>query len=106
MPIENQSINPYGVVGLGAVIWNADDTTTNLGGKLTTDINTAFATKVGGGFDWFINNNWIINFEAAYVFNRPDVNQTFTLGTASASISDNVKLDYWTIGGGVKYLFS
>ena len=108
VPIENQQITLYGIVGLGTVIWDVDDASFNVagvGGTVKTKVDSTFATKAGGGFDWFINKNWIVNFEAAYVFNRPDVTSTASIGGVSVSAVDNTKLDYWTVGGGVKYLF-
>lgn len=108
LPIENQQFVPYGLVGLGTVIWSVDDTTATDGihtAKVGVKANNAFAVKLGGGFDWFLNNNWILNFDAAYVFDRADVTGTVTSGGLSASATEHQKLDYWTIGGGVKYLF-
>ena len=106
VPVEQQSFIPYGVVGLGSVIWNVADTRDTAGNTYKTKVNDAFALKLGGGLDWFLNKNWILNFESAYVFNRPDVTLTASNGSTSASATVNqVKLDYWFVGGGVKYLF-
>ncbi|HXV18713.1 MAG TPA: outer membrane beta-barrel protein [Candidatus Omnitrophota bacterium] len=109
VPTGDSPINPYGVVGLGTVLWDADDvSSTALGVPFTaeTDIDTEFAVKVGGGFDWFINENWIINFEAAYVFSSPSATVTVSSpGLGSFSESADLDLDYWTVGGGIKVLF-
>ncbi|HTL71571.1 MAG TPA: OmpW family outer membrane protein [Candidatus Eisenbacteria bacterium] len=104
-PTGDQQFNPYGVLGLGTVIWSVDDATATSGGSVLTaqtDVDTDFALKLGGGVDWFINQNWIINFEAAYVFSSPSADVT----VSGVTVSDDVDLDYWTVGGGVKYLFS
>jgi outer membrane protein W len=105
---EDRSWEPYGVLGLGTVIWSIDDTTASgaTAGSVQTDIDTDFAVKLGGGVDWFINNNWILNFNAAYVFSSPEATVTATAAGTSATVTDEVDLDYWAIGGGVKYLFS
>jgi opacity protein-like surface antigen len=108
MPIENQQVTPYGIIGLGTVLWDVDSASFNsagVGGTVETKVGSSIAVKVGGGFDWFINDNWVVNFESAYVFDRPDVTATASINGISASAIDQVKLDYWTIGGGVKYLF-
>ncbi len=106
MPIENQNIVPYGLVGLGTVLWSIDDTSATGGVLVNTKVSDAFAVKLGGGFDWFLNDNWIINFDASYVFDRARETQTASLGGLSVSASQNAKLDYWNVGGGIKYLFS
>ena len=105
-PIANQSYVPYAVAGFGTVIWNVDDTTTSNGIHVQTDVSTAFAFKLGGGVDWFINDHWIFNINGAYVFSRPDTTVTVSAGSLSASaVSQNDKYDYWTVGGGLKFLF-
>ena len=48
---------------------------------------------------------WIVNFEAYYVFNQPDAEITVSVPGFSATESDELDLDYWTVGGGIKYLF-
>lgn len=105
---EDRSWEPYAVLGLGTVIWSIDDTTASgaAAGSVQTDIGTDFAVKLGGGIDWFLNNNWIVNINAAYVFSSPEATVTATASGSSATVTDEVDLDYWTVGGGVKYLFS
>ena len=58
--------------------------------------------QVGGGFDWFVSNNVMLNFEAAYTFS--DIDTTLSVPGGSVTLND-LNSDYWTIGGGVKYLF-
>ena len=105
VPTGSNPIVPYGVVGLGVIFWNIDDAATNAGVTVATDVDTAFGVKVGGGVDWFVNDHWIVNFNGAYVFNDADATLTATGGGATASVSDTLDLDYWTVGGGLKYLF-
>jgi outer membrane protein W len=104
VPTGAETFQPYGVLGLGAVLWDIDDATARSGATtlaVETDVDTEFSTKVGGGVDWFLNERWIINAEAAYVFSSPEARVT-VLGT---SVTDDIDLDYWTVGGGIKYLF-
>lgn len=108
VPTGDKPFTPYGVVGLGTVLWDIDDTTASAAGvpvSVITEVDTEFAVKLGGGIDWFLNDHWIVNFDAAYVFNNPNAVVTATVLGTSASTSENIDLDYWTIGGGLKFVF-
>ena len=89
IPTVHEAIVPYGVLGLGAAgVYvekdNADDSD-----------DTGFAWKLGAGFDWFLNTNWLFNFEFAYWGIDVDLPRT-SVGTDSS---------FWTIGVALKYLF-
>ncbi len=99
VPMESQ-FQPYAIVGLGAIVWNVDHNVPNL----DVEVDTAFAAKFGGGFDWFINDNWILNFEGSYVTSDADLTARNTVTGASVTVSGET--DYWMVGGGLKYLFS
>ena len=105
VPTGESPFNPYGVVGLGVIFWNIDDTTTNTGVSVATDVDTALGIKLGGGVDYFVNDHWIANFNGAYIFNNADTTLTASAGGVSIAATDKVDFDYWTIGGGLKYLF-
>ena len=88
VPTVHESLVPYGILGLGgAGVYierdNQDD-----------EDDTGFAWKLGAGFDWFINNNWIFNFEFAYW------NADVTI--PRVQIED---FDWWTVGVSLKYVF-
>ena len=100
-PIKDSSVNPYGIVGLGAIFWNFDESALFKAAGVQVDIDTSLAVKLGGGLDWFVNDHWILNFEAAYVFVDADV----TAKAGGITATDTTSADYWTIGGGLKYLF-
>ena len=99
IPMQSD-IKPYAIVGLGAIFWSVD---TNLS-NISADIDTAFAAKFGGGVDWFVNDNWAVNFEVSYVLSSTDA--TVKNNTTGASITASGDTDYWMVGGGIKYLFS
>lgn len=100
VPTGDSQLKPYGIVGLGVLFVDASTNISNISIKA----DTSFAAKFGGGVDWYINNNWALNFEASYVVSNVDGTVTNTSTGASASVSGDS--DYWMVGGGVKYLFS
>jgi opacity protein-like surface antigen len=99
VPLE-APLQPYAIVGLGAIIWNVDDNVANI----ETDVDTAFAAKFGVGLDWFVNDNWIVNFEASFV--TSDADATVRNTVTGASVTGEGETDFWMVGGGIKYLFS
>ena len=101
---QNQDYNyvPYGVLGLGMLFTDVHGTGTLNDSNFKMDINNSFAIKLGAGIDWFVNSNWALNFEASYVWAAADANLVnLTSGTAV----DSASMDYWTLLGGLKYLF-
>lgn len=94
-PLSDLPLVPYGVLGAGVIIFDYDRDDVSLS-NLDDDIDASFTVKAGGGVDWFLNEHWIVNFEAAYYFTEEDVELTNTT---------RGDLDFWTVGGGVKYVF-
>jgi len=90
----DMQLQPYGIVGVGAIVWDYDD---SRDAAPEFDTESSFATKIGGGVDYFLTDQWILNTEVAYIYTNEDVNVT--------DISRNVDLDYWTAGVGVKHVF-
>ena len=89
IPTVHEAMVPYGVLGLGgAGVYVERDNQDDVD-------DTAFAWKLGGGFDWFINTNWIFNFEFAYWDADVDLPGTE---------ADN-GYDWWTVGVSLKYVF-
>ena len=106
LPPINDRAEFYGVAGFGTVLWDMDNTTDTIGTKYVMKISNPFALKLGGGMDFFLNKNWIFNIESSYIFDRPDLKVIAHNGTTSfAENINHVKLDYWTAGGTLKYLF-
>jgi opacity protein-like surface antigen len=93
-PDVHDALVPYFVVGLGGA--GAYATNENGTGALQGDDSddTAFAWKLGGGLDWFINPNWVINFEVGWV------DLDVELQTASTQPSEML-----TVTGGLKFVF-
>jgi len=101
VPNPDQSFVPYAIIGIGVVVWDFTESPVLEGLGVDVDVDTSFALKVGGGIDWWLNSNWILNFEASYVFT--DANVTVT--AAGTSASEDTGLQYFQIGAGLKYLF-
>ena len=99
---ENESqFVPYGKVGLGVIFWSFDESDEVANAGIEVDVETSFAAKFAGGVDFFITPNMILNFEAGFVTSDPSA----TLKFGNFSVSDDIDGDFWTVGGGVKFLF-
>lgn len=98
---DSQAV-PYVLAGLGPIFWGADtdSTISSAGGK--TDVGTAFGVKLGGGLDWWFNEDWALNLEASYTFSSEDVTVKNAAGTQIGSTGT----DFWAVGGGIKYRFA
>ena len=105
IPVSSNPVSPYVTYGLGGVIAKHSgnrDLDTN---QLSATGSDGFAMKFAGGVDWFVNDsgNWILNLEGGYMWTDASLDiHRFSDG----SQVDSKDLDYWYIGGGVKYLFS
>ncbi len=101
-PYQEQVIF-YGVLGMGLTIMNTDPATafTSSGGDV--DAATGFAVKIGGGLDSFLDpeKTWMGNLSVSYVA----VDEKVESKTTSGATVDEADLDYWMVGGGLKYLF-
>ena len=66
-----------------------------------TDLNVDGGVGVAAqvGFDYWLNDNWGLNFDAKKIW--LDVDATLNNGTIRA----DVELDPWVVGGGISYRF-
>ena len=102
VPTGDEPFTPYFIGGLGAILTHASGTDALLRNNANTKSHDAFAGKVGGGLDWRINDRWLYNFEIGYVSTGGRL-EVFNNSTG-AQIESN-DLDFWYLGGGVKYVF-
>jgi opacity protein-like surface antigen len=96
IPNVHPDLVPYGVLGLGwlgSFVEDEDGVAPNNNGDDVDD--SGFGWKIGGGFDWFFNPNWALNFEVAY-YDASDVD------LAPSSVTDS---SWVTVGGGLKFVF-
>lgn len=94
LPIEDWPFVPYGVVGLGmmaAYITDEEGVAPTDNGDDVDD--KTFAMKYGIGFDFWFQDVWYLNFEAAFYDGGPDLPNSSIAG-------DDV--EFWTVGGGAK----
>ncbi len=92
---------PYGVLGAGIIWWKSQDVTASNGIQYEASVDPALGFKLGGGVDWFMNDKWALNLNFDYVLTTSSA----PLSNGSISVRDDVNLDYWNLGGGIKYLF-
>ena len=96
VPTIHESLVPYGILGLGVGgVYVTDDNGSGPTNNGDDSDDTGFAWKLGAGVDYFINPNWIFNFEFAYWDIDVDLPRT--------SVGDAVS--FWTVGVALKYLF-
>ena len=93
---------PYGVIGLGGLFTDIHGIGTLTSANLKLDVDNSIAVKFGLGVDWLINDHWMLNFEASYVWVDADAK---VINLSGGSTVDSANMDYWMIGGGAKYLF-
>ena len=93
-PNVNQTLVPYGVLGLGVIETYVTDNNGSGSNNGKDSHDTAFGWKLGAGADWFLNENWIMNFELAYY-------------DASAKLSNSAagSYNFWGLTVGLKYLY-
>ena len=102
-PRPENNYAPYGVIGLGVLFTSIHGTGTLSDSRFKLDVDNSFAAKFGAGVDWAVNDQWMLNVEASYVWVGTDA-RIRSLGTASTV--DSGGLNYWMFTGGAKYLFN
>ncbi|GJL65634.1 MAG: hypothetical protein NPIRA05_06050 [Nitrospirales bacterium] len=83
-------IQPYGLLGVGAMNATTDGFLVFVNSNGSTSRNeTDVAFRYGGGVDFYLTKNWVIDIEGAYVDPRGDINS----------------INYISVGGGLQYRF-
>ena len=96
VPTVHEALVPYGILGLGVGgVYVTDDNGDGPNNNGDDSDDTGFAWKIGLGFDYFINSNWIVNLE--WAFWDTDVDLPTTSFGSDAS--------FWTLGVALKYVF-
>ena len=98
---EDKPYVPYAVLGLGTIFWKTKDVFGANNLQYESSIDTSLALKMGAGVDWFLDDHWALNLNFDYIL----TNSTAALTNGTISTREDINLDYWNLGGGVKYLF-
>ncbi len=95
----HDTFRPYVGAGLNyTVFWNEDAP----GGAITKiDYDNSVGYALQAGFDYGLDQHWMMNFDVKRYWLSTDVNVTSALGRLRA----DVDLDPWTVGVGVGYRF-
>lgn len=80
----SKPVKPFLIAGLGIMHYDIDlnDQAKSLGYYVDDDSKTILCYKIGGGLDFFINDNASIGFEANYTDGRDVAYYNFILGAA------------------------
>ena len=95
----DQKFSPYVGAGLNYSMFYGEDAGPGLN-DLEVDGGVGYAVQAG--FDYWLNENWGLNFDVKYIDLEVDVD--VNLG-GTALDAHNVDLNPWIIGAGVSYKF-
>ncbi len=95
----DQKFSPYVGAGINYSMFYGEDEGT---GFNNLDVDGGFGYAVQAGFDYWLNDNWGLNFDAKYIDLQVDVD--VNLG-ATALQAHDVDLNPWILGAGVSYRF-
>tara|TARA_B100001989_G_scaffold253271_1_gene239451 strand:- start:8518 stop:9162 length:645 start_codon:yes stop_codon:yes gene_type:complete len=97
--MPDEKFSPYIGAGINYSYFYGEDDGT---GFNDLDVEGGFGLAAQAGFDYWINDNWGINFDAKYINLEVDVD--VNLG-ATPLQANNVDLNPWIVGAGVSYRF-
>ncbi len=93
----DNKFSPYVGAGLNYSIFYGEDTATGIN---DLDVGNGVGFALQAGFDYWINDNWGVNFDAKYIDLDVDV------GVNSGALNaHNVDIDPVIIGAGISYRF-
>lgn len=93
----DNKFSPYVGVGVNYTMFYGEDTAA---GFTDFNVDNGFGLAAQAGFDYWINDNWGINFDAKYI----DVNVDASVNNGGLNAYD-VDIDPWVVGAGVSYRF-
>lgn len=92
--------SPYVGAGINYSLFYGEDA---VGIYSNLDVDGGFGLAAQAGFDYWINDNWGLNFDVKYIDLQVDVQ--VNNGNPTDLYANNVDLDPWIIGTGVSYRF-
>lgn len=94
----DEKFSPYVGAGLNYSLFYGEDDADGFTG-LEVDGGVGYALQAG--FDYWINDNWGVNFDAKYV----DLDVDVEVNNGSQLHANDVDLNPWILGAGVSYRF-
>ncbi len=95
--MPDNKFSPYIGAGVNYTVFYGEDTAN---GFSDFDVGNGFGLAAQAGFDYWINDNWGVNFDAKYI--DLDVDASVNNGALKAN---DVDIDPWVVGVGVSYRF-
>jgi outer membrane protein len=92
----NKAFSPYVGAGINYSILYAEDAGT---GFSDLDVDNGAGPALQAGFDYWINDNWGVNFDVKKIWLNVDASLN------NGGIKADVDLDPWLVGAGVSYRF-
>lgn len=102
-PLElgGRTFVPYLLGGIGVIFWDYEEGALLKSYGITVDMDPKLGVKAGGGFDYFLTENFALSLEGAYVWSDADMS-VVAFGAYAATTIDT---DFWILSGGLKYYF-
>ncbi|PZO82293.1 MAG: OmpW family protein [Micavibrio aeruginosavorus] len=92
----DRAFSPYIGAGINYSIMYAEDAGT---GFSDLNVDNGYGPALQAGFDYWINDNWGLNFDVKKIWLNVDASLN------NGAIKADVELDPWLIGAGVSYRF-
>jgi OOP family OmpA-OmpF porin len=97
-PLEGQ-IQPYVLGGVGIVVADVDSKAGASGKE--SDVTPLFGGRIGGGIDYYLTRNWVMNFDISYTLTTQDV----SLKYGNPKRSEDISVTHVPISAGLIYRF-
>ena len=95
--MPDNKFSPYIGAGVNYTVFYGEDTAN---GFTDFDVGNGFGLAAQAGFDYWINDNWGVNFDAKYI----DVDVDASVNNGGLKAHD-VDINPWVVGVGVSYRF-
>lgn len=100
-PIPDQRFSPYVGVGINYTVFYGEGGT-RTPGITSVDVRNAAGVAFNAGLNIELAPNWVLNFDAKYIYLRTSAN--VDLGPTTR-IGANANIDPWVVGAGIRYRF-
>lgn len=103
LPLEatDNKLVPYAVGGVGVIIWDYEESSLLTDNGISVEGDTSFATRVGGGADFYITDNIAIFAEGGYIWSQYEAE----VSAGGSVVADTADTDAAYAVGGIKIGF-